>query len=122
MIQTKYLNSKNPDVIMHYTGYRLRNGIQTYDRLTPEQLAEFENDFLARLPMFQRGREYLYPFFIDINCCPEANTAYRSFCLGLGRGYGCPPSDIERDEFERQFAAGKVAEYNGFLGNNTAVS
>lgn len=107
-IQTRYLNPQNPDVQMYYWAYKQNNGIALWEPLTLGQLEEFEMDILARLPVLQRGRTYLYPFFLNPNKNDEVNRAYRSF-------FTCrrTPSDDNRDEFERQFAAGKVREYYG---------
>lgn len=104
-IQTRYLNPVNPDVRLHYEGYKQNNGVLPWEPLTPEQLEAFELCFLAQLPMFQCGRTYRYPFFLNINHNNEVNCAYREF-FTLAR----PPSDANRDEFERQFAAKKVGE------------
>ena len=108
-IETNYLNPKNPDVRCHYNGYKLRHGIALWEPLTPEQVEEYELDFLARLPMFQAEREHMYPFFLDINRNNEVNEAYRKY---FARNL---LTDAGRDEFERQFAARKVGERRAVL-------
>lgn len=106
-IQTRYLNPQNPDVQMYYWAYKQNSGVLPWEPFAPEQLEAFELDLLARLPILQRGRTYMYPFFLNLNKNEDVNCAYRAFF-----NYHRPPSDANRDEFERQFAARKVSEYH----------
>lgn len=114
--QTYYLNPKNPDVQVHQNGYKLRKGIPQYADLTPEQLQDFELDFLARLPLFQQERAYRYPFFLNLNRNEEVTTAFRARFT-----HGVPLTDLARDDFELQFAARKVVEFGGCLDSNGTV-
>ncbi|MEG1875512.1 MAG: hypothetical protein RR185_08080 [Angelakisella sp.] len=109
MADTNYLNIKNPDVQLHLTGYKLRCGIPQWEPLTPAQRLSFELDFLDRLPIYQQERDYQYPFFLSISE-PSVRAAYDRYQLLEHIGHGVPWTDKQRDKFERQFAAGKVAE------------
>lgn len=114
--QTHYLNPKNPDVQIHQNGYKLRKCIPQYEDLTPEQLQDFELDFLTRLPLFQQERDYRYPFFLNLNRNEEVDAAFRARF-----SYGRPLTDPARDDFELQFAARKVVELGGCIDNNGAI-
>lgn len=99
----RYLNALNPDVKAALAAHAAQIALGKAG-ITQEDWDKLERELMRRYLLSDYTPDYLYPFFIDINR-PGNRELWEGYLRKIGIPYGCPATDPERREFERQLAA-----------------
>lgn len=98
----RFLNAHNPDIKKALAAHVAKIALGKAGT-SQEDWDKLERELMRRYLLSGYTPDYLYPFFIDINR-PENREMWEEYLRRIGSPYGCPASDPERREFERQLA------------------